>query len=592
MSTDLSKACQANGTSQGPGLHRPVKIEVHLLHPPPLPHIHHRLPVAEAAPAVKIPRNKNRKRRPRKNTTKRIFYSNLRVRTLVVGFLLKRTKKDSYRLPKTIFVIVSLYKNFPYSSVPFFSSAMPSCLIKGCFNTWKQKDSKVILHVFPRDKDGIRLWLSQSPENFPNVEELVERIYSQNAYGTVRLCSKHFNDDQYFHEGTKRRLRPNAIPTIFTTESPPSQTPGTKKGTKRQRKAANSDSLMDGENNEGASSSVLFIAQTPDGGNTLVQQVLPSHLQIVLPRTSLLAMGKARMADKAVNTDAFFSKKCQAVGTDPMLGKRNATMQTKPWKGKSQGVLCTILNGDMTNSDQHKSWQSEKIWANSIRFPSTSKPIMGQVAGNVLSKQQFVSHATVTPQAMFPKKEHEPIPISKNIKVERMSPHSHSGQSSNSNQDGSSESIVDPSQTRIVRIKDEDFESGSSTDDDSEKEDLATKNVPDNVEGRVGDSSDQAKFTVLQSCLYDLIKLVRCQYRHTCHAPLTNVQIKTLGSVIAIDVLCSKGHNSTLWHSQSVKRKLPAGNLLPISGGPAQTFEGLHVETYFHNLDYEDELPH
>ncbi|XP_056424213.1 uncharacterized protein LOC130362997 isoform X1 [Hyla sarda] len=457
---------------------------------------------------------------------------------------------------------------------------MPSCLIKGCFNTWKQKDSKVILHVFPRDKAGIRLWLSQSPEKFPNVEELVEKIYSQNSYGTVRLCSKHFNDDQYFYEGTKRRLRPNAVPTIFTFETPPSKTPGTK----RKRKAANADPPKDGETDEGTSSSVLFFAQTSDGGNALVQQVLPSHLQIVLPSTSLLA--KPKMSDKAVNTDAFFSKKCQAMGTDPMLGKKNATMQTKPWKGKSQGVLCTILNGDSTNSDQHRSWQSEKIWEKNIRFPSASKMVIGQVANNVLTKQDFVTHAANPPQVTFLKEEEEPQPISQDIKVEQ-SPHSDCGHYPNSIQDDSkhliSKDFNNPGHTSIVRIKDEDLESGSSTDD--------SRNSLDDVEGHVSDTADEAKFTVLQSCLYDLIKLVRCQYRNTCHAPLTNVQIKTLGSVMAIDVLCSRGHNSTLWHSQTAKRKRSSGNLLPTSGGQSQPFGGLEVETFIHNLEYNDELP-
>lgn len=447
---------------------------------------------------------------------------------------------------------------------------MPSCLIKGCFNTWKQKDSKVILHVFPRDKDGIRLWLSQSPENFPNVEELVEKIYSQNAYGTVRLCSKHFNDDQYFHEGTKRRLRPNALPTIFTAESLSPKTAVTKKGTKRKKSTAGVDLSNNDGTDEGASSNVLFYAQTSDASNAFVQQVLPSHLQIVLPSTSLLAMEKPKMADKAINTDAFFSRKCQAVGTDPTFGKKNAAMQTKPWKGKSQGTFCNILNADLPKYNQgisqHRVWQNEKNWSTGMgvadnRFPATtSKMFFEQGANKVVPKQEPDFDATFS---------NDIKPFGRN--------------------DGSP-SIVPIASSSVVHKEDPDdgdSETGSSTDNDSEKEDLSSKNTLNNLEGHFDDSANEETFTVLKSCLYDLIKLVRCQYRSTCHAPLTNVQIRTLGSVIAIDVLCGKGHNSTLWHSQPIKNKTADGNLLPASGGP-QPFK---AETFFHNLEYNDDLP-
>lgn len=454
---------------------------------------------------------------------------------------------------------------------------MPSCLIKGCFNTWKQKESKVILHVFPRDKDGIRLWLSQSPENFPNVDELVEKIYSQNAYGTVRLCSKHFNDDQYFHEGTKRRLRPNALPTIFTAESLSPKTVVTKKGTKRKRSAAGADLSNNDGTDEGASSNVLFYAQTSDASNTFVQQVLPSHLQIVLPSTSLLAMEKPKMADKAINTDAFFSRKCQAVGTDPMFGKKSAAMQTKPWKGKSQGTFCNILNADLPKHNQgisqNRVWQNEKNLSTGLgvagnRYSATtSKMFFEQGANKVVPKQEPEFDTT------FPDGD---------IKPKLTGPFGHN--------DGSPSTLPMVTSTPVVNKEDPDdgdSETGSSTDNDSEKEDLSTKNTFNNLEGHCDDSTNEANFTVLKSCLYDLIKLVRCQYRNTCHAPLTNVQIKTLGTVIAIDVLCGKGHNSTLWHSQPIKNKPAVGNLLPASGGP-QRFK---AETFFHNLEYDDDLP-
>ncbi|KAG9484372.1 uncharacterized protein [Eleutherodactylus coqui] len=478
---------------------------------------------------------------------------------------------------------------------------MPSCVIKGCFNTWKLKESQVILHVFPKDKDGIRLWLNQSPQHFPNVEELVEKIYAQNKYGTVRLCSKHFSDEQYFHEGSKRRLRPNALPTIFTTESLSEKT--AKKGTKRRKKAASPDPSNSNEMDEGASSSVLFYPQTSDASNTIIQQIIPSHLQIVLPSTSLLTLDKPKMIDKAVDTDMFITKKCQAVGTYPMLGKRNFATQTKPWKGKSQGVLCTILMPDLPKSNQGifqpKVWQTEKILPTYVGTTKTSPIFPNEKKSNLI--RQF-DHNNGSPSTI-PMVTYAP---EEKIKVERMSPpigimQRDCGHSLKSSRDGplisdSTENVTDlklDNSLCFVKKEDpdnEDSETESSTDD-SEKDDLSTKNTSDNFEENDNDPANEATFIVLKSCLFDLIKLIRCQYRNTCHAPLTNVQVRTLGSVIAIDVLCCQGHNSTLWHSKPIKNKMAVGSPLLSSRGPSQQLESLETETFFHNFENYDDLP-
>ncbi|KAM4040244.1 uncharacterized protein ACNLHF_011616 [Anomaloglossus baeobatrachus] len=477
---------------------------------------------------------------------------------------------------------------------------MPSCIIKGCFNTWKQKDSKVILHVFPKDKEGIKLWLRQSPENFPNVEELVDKIHAQNKWGTFRLCSKHFTDDQYFHEGTKRRLRPHAIPTLFAADILPSDMVG-QKGAKRRRKSSSDD--LEVENiSEGASSNILFYPQTSDTRDTFMQQVSPSHLHIVLPSTSLLAMGKSRMAEKAMNTDAFFNTKCQAVGTYPMFGKKNASCQTKPWKGKSQGTLCNILMEECIKPNQGLTQrnirQAEKSWSSGMRNTGfTAKPQMGT--------EQGVNRSTTSTQAIFPNNEKEPHANNRldhndgspSIKAEQISPpisrmESNCGQSSKCSQliSESNESLTDlksenTSSASDSEDPDEDSETRSSTDDSEKDESSARK------PGHFNEPTNEENFTVLKSCLYDLIKLIRCQYRHACNAPLTNVQVKTLGSVIAIDVLCCKGHNSTLWHSQAIKTKTTGGNLLLKSEGSCQQVEPSETKTFFHNFEYFDDLP-
>ncbi|KAG8584336.1 hypothetical protein GDO81_008781 [Engystomops pustulosus] len=474
---------------------------------------------------------------------------------------------------------------------------MPSCIIKGCFNTWKQKDSNVILHVFPKEKECIRSWLIQSPENFPNVEELVEKIHSQNKYGTVRLCSKHFNDDQYFHEGTKRRLRPKAVPTIFIAAE---KLPSEKVVRKRRRKTgADGDLSMPGESIEGASSNVIFYPQTSDPNNSFPQQVLPSHLKIVIPSTSLLGMGKPKMYEKAINTDMYYSRKCQAVGTDPMFGKRNFAVQTMPWKGKSQGTLCSILLTNYSKfkpgmtQPQHRVWQGGLDNVGNASYRESPRMLLGQAANNALPKQIGTKsdHTHHTASSSFAKSDHEAF--DRNIKVERMSPTSNDcGHSPKPIHDGPrlTPELNQNLTTLVVKKEETDHSENESSTDDSEEDEKSTKNSPDKSQGHCSDPENDANFTVLKSCLYDLIKLVRCQYGGTCHSPLTNVQVKTLGSVIAIDVLCCKGHNSTLWHSQPGQKSMAGGDPLTPGGEPSQ-MESSDIKTYIHNLEYSDDAP-
>ncbi|XP_071992171.1 uncharacterized protein [Engystomops pustulosus] len=175
---------------------------------------------------------------------------------------------------------------------------MPSCIIKGCQHTWKQKNANVIMHAFPKEKTAIRLWLSQAPEHFHNLEELADRIHANKANDVYRMCSKHFADDQYFHENTKRRLRPNAVPSIFPIKKSPELDDDAfnKRPLKRKR--------------------------------------------------SSKSYSEKGMVDIGINTDVFLHKICRAVGTDPSYGKKDASTQTMPQKGISKACMCDLQKSD------------------------------------------------------------------------------------------------------------------------------------------------------------------------------------------------------------------------------------------------------
>ncbi|XP_056387934.1 oocyte zinc finger protein XlCOF8.4-like isoform X1 [Hyla sarda] len=90
--------------------------------------------------------------------------------------------------------------------------AMPTCLVKACSSG--HSGFGVTWHVFPKSADRIKQWLQRIGQ-FPNVDETAERILK--AEDEYCLCSRHFTEDCYIAVGNQqRRLKPDAVPSIFT----------------------------------------------------------------------------------------------------------------------------------------------------------------------------------------------------------------------------------------------------------------------------------------------------------------------------------------------------------------------------------------
>ncbi|KAG8549354.1 hypothetical protein GDO81_021512 [Engystomops pustulosus] len=94
---------------------------------------------------------------------------------------------------------------------------MPTCLINQCCSKTGKKgqSSDIILHPFPTDLTRIYRWLFHTGQQFTNVDELANRIKTENKNKKYRLCSKHFARDSYIRNATSRVLRREAVPTIF-----------------------------------------------------------------------------------------------------------------------------------------------------------------------------------------------------------------------------------------------------------------------------------------------------------------------------------------------------------------------------------------
>ncbi|XP_040185898.1 uncharacterized protein LOC120918416 [Rana temporaria] len=93
---------------------------------------------------------------------------------------------------------------------------MPSCIVATCRSHWRRKEPNLKFHVFPKDKDRIRIWLRNTGQFDENdLDQAVLKIIEGKQNDSYRMCSKHFSSDMYHQVGSKILLKKNAIPNMF-----------------------------------------------------------------------------------------------------------------------------------------------------------------------------------------------------------------------------------------------------------------------------------------------------------------------------------------------------------------------------------------
>ncbi|XP_071988891.1 uncharacterized protein [Engystomops pustulosus] len=202
---------------------------------------------------------------------------------------------------------------------------MPCCVVKGCIcrYTWNTRDSGIILHVFPRDPNIIRLWLQKTGLEGEELEVMVEKVIKGKRTDAYRMCSVHFSDDCYIDNGARRKLKKNAIPTIFplvvtepdvSTEEP-TETSVTstedkgkpKKKTSKKRKLSSNAPLYQ------------IVELNPP------ETVLPPT---ALPNAPEPCKKWRVVVDQVTSTDPVNPKRFGSGGVTPKAGKKHAETQT------------------------------------------------------------------------------------------------------------------------------------------------------------------------------------------------------------------------------------------------------------------------
>ncbi|KAE8584981.1 hypothetical protein XENTR_v10021182 [Xenopus tropicalis] len=94
---------------------------------------------------------------------------------------------------------------------------MTKCIVKGCRNTSRKnkRDLGVTLHGFPCSIERIKLWLQQIGQDFGNLDSYAQKILDTRKRNIFRICSAHFEPENYICQGMKLVLRADAVPTIF-----------------------------------------------------------------------------------------------------------------------------------------------------------------------------------------------------------------------------------------------------------------------------------------------------------------------------------------------------------------------------------------
>ncbi|XP_053329736.1 zinc finger protein 773-like isoform X2 [Spea bombifrons] len=109
---------------------------------------------------------------------------------------------------------------------------MPHCFAYGCTNHSGKLPPAVSMHSFPKDLLLAETWVYHSRTDVGNVREFVKGFLLKKP-GHFVLCSEHFEDEMFESNGDsplpppdlkpkrmRRRLKVNAVPTLFATGAP------------------------------------------------------------------------------------------------------------------------------------------------------------------------------------------------------------------------------------------------------------------------------------------------------------------------------------------------------------------------------------
>ncbi|KAM4617735.1 uncharacterized protein O3C94_021655 [Discoglossus pictus] len=439
---------------------------------------------------------------------------------------------------------------------------MSRCIVKGCKSTTRRtiSSSNVSLHTFPKSPSRIKLWLTQTGQDFGDIDSFVQRIMDTNKNRTHRMCSMHFSPDSYYSRGVSKLLKPDAIPSIF---------PQKETMAKLKELATTSDTKSPAiETNKSLSQSQVNVTK-PDK-----IRLPPPPRKVFMGYVPNPPFRDASTNTPTKSTNIFLPLFCDASTNTPVsvagnvigavLESRSVKTQTNVLFGKSNAKTSTR---DMFRKRDASMWtglDEESGDKTSILFDcSTSTDDLLQI--NVQSDELLCNITTKS----FPLQNYHchQCSCSKQLKTE---PLALSGQLRSMHNDKPCN--VSDIQSRMEQtILGQDCLINEPVYNPKTKE---SANVCSFLrEPSEEDVVKERKFVVFESCLDELLSKLTCSYNEECHASIIKRDKKVNGTLLTVYGTCHNGHTMKLWQSQPTVRKVPVGNVL---SSAALLFSGCH----------------
>ncbi|XP_073483955.1 uncharacterized protein [Aquarana catesbeiana] len=485
---------------------------------------------------------------------------------------------------------------------------MPSCMVKTCTFSWREKDQDVTLHVFPRNPDMIAKWLRKIHYEEHTIEELTNKILGSKT-GGYRICSRHFTESDYEQRGPSRYLKKDAFPTPYSLKEP--QRPASPSLDHSYVKRMRLEVEPPGE----TSLSISVAAQEITGDLSIAKNIFPKAGSHSISELLFFDMGETDHAECEIETTGERSLTVSNTSPPPMPPIK------RKYSSRSTRTVGTFM--DFINTKKNKATQFEKrfgtsnkktqvccrkdynsvgIQCNLVELPGLQcLPVKQELAARQHTEMKLQHDVW---QHSFPKGraldsqsaasyEHFAVGIAPHLP--ELSPfHTFPAQEmDNTGQllmDCEPEDNLEPlllNESYRPTLKEEDH----SIQTFSEDEDLFVdpKN-PDNsfvllhdVPGKT-DYAAEAKFLVFHSCLDELLWNSQCKAVSGCSGTIIKLHKYMVGSALVVNGFCSNNHKYRLWVSQPFIGRMPVGNLLlsaaiVCSGSNYQT-----MTTFFDNL--------
>ncbi|XP_053545105.1 uncharacterized protein LOC128636062 [Bombina bombina] len=415
---------------------------------------------------------------------------------------------------------------------------MPRCIVKGCQT--KQLHARptgdASMHTFPTAPERIKLWLESTGQYTENIDSLVQEIATKKRSGNLRMCSKHFTPDCYETVGVSKRLKKDAIPSLFGA--------GTLVQTLVQTRPM--VKIMPAPS--------IFQSNTTVTENSWPAYILPTHTEDRFQPPPAKKMDDSFAGE--ITEDGTYKAKDTSdlrTGIVPMDNSNKKAVicmqcATKPPNAKKANKRTTthglIRSRDIgTWTGLYEDFVAERVSAGidmssvSYNFASVSKQSKTQISS--LETKRSQRHQTPTNKlsnSMSPART-AGATVCKG-KVKRLS---------------DSHSVLDESSDSLY----------------SQYDEASIAETGDISLGDFSNGSDQKKnpfeerkFIVFESNLDKLLNKLKCSHNGTCNAPIIQSKKNIAGTMVTVYGDCLLGHKVMLWQSQPRIGQMPVGNLL------------------------------